>query len=135
MKKEEKKCPLSTVDWVNYIMQEESIYYFKFYNEVLSKFTIMIVLLTILNFLLIIGTSTSDIPFINTNIKNAIFLCALVLIVGVIIFMAWVILIKLPAAAKKYRDSVINNENEIISDILHGKEKDSDNILKRRKEI
>jgi hypothetical protein len=52
-------------------------------------------------------------------------------IIGIIIIsMIWVIIIKLPAS-KKYLDDVIKSREIIIGNILHGEEKDSDNILKR----
>ena len=94
----------------------------------------MIVLLTILNFLLIIGTSSSNFPVINTDIKNGIFLIAVGLIVIVIISMVWVILIKL-RASKNYVECVTKSEAIIINSIIKGEETDIECILKRYSNI
>jgi hypothetical protein len=128
-----KNCPLTPTDWVNYLMQEQNEYYFKFYNEVIYKFTIAIVVLTILNCFLVLETILFDFISIDSSYKFFIFLISILILIGVIIFMLWVLLKKLPSS-KEYHEKIIKHNNKIIGDILHGREKDSDSVLKRYEE-
>jgi len=121
---EEKKCPLSLVDWVNYLMQEHNIERFNFYNEELMTLTLFIVLLTGMNILILITTFPIDV-----NIKNFIQIVtwiALFTFIGMIIFVFF--------RLHKYKTRMKNiakDETLIIHDILSGNETNVQKIFER----
>lgn len=130
IKEEENKSPLSMVDWVNYLMQEQSIEYTKIYNKSLSALTIIIVLLTLLSSVLVFMSFVYTFISIDATTIRIIIGVAIVVIFVIIAVVVYAIFIKLPAS-KKYTDCVTKSETVIINDILNGTEKDIDCILKR----
>jgi membrane protein YdbS with pleckstrin-like domain len=128
--KEEKKYPLDLVGWVNYLMQEQNIEYFKFYNEVLSNFTIIIVILTLLNCVLVISTILFAFTFIDIGTKIILFMGIVLGILAIIIIISYLIFQKLPKS-KRYTERITKCEANIIGGILMGDETDIHCILRR----
>ena len=122
--KEVKKCPLSLVDWVNYLMQEQNIERFIFYNEELMAFTLFIVLLTGMNILILITTFPIDV-----NIKNFI---QVVTWIGLFTYIGMIIFVFFRLHKYKTRmKNIVQSEVIIISDILRGEETDTQKFLER----
>ena len=134
MKKEEQKCPLSIVEWVNYLTLEQNRARYDYYNNEISFLTIMLLLMTVLNCLLVLFTVLFNFSFIDADRKNIIFMASFAALTGIIILIGYMVLRALPRL-KKRMYGILNEEANIIEDILKGKEKDVQNISKRYFEI
>lgn len=121
-------------DWVNYLMQEQSIYYSKLYNEILSILTVMIVLLTVLSCFFILASIQFDFTFISDNDKINLYNASWIAVLLVLIVIGYLILIKIPAS-KKYTNGIIESESIIVKSIIIDGEKDLKCILRRYKDI
>lgn len=126
----EHECPLKPDQWINYLEQEKNIYYSNNYNAVVSNLTIMILLLTILNGLLIICMvlldSFSDYPLTY----DVIFICIWIVLIFIIIINEYIIFWKIPKHEDETND-VIRFYAGLITQILSGIETDSKNIRKK----
>jgi len=130
MKKEVKKCPLSIVEWVNYLTLEQNRARYDYYNNEISILTIMILLLTTLNCLLVFGSTLFNLSIINADAKNIVIIVTWVVLVILIIIIAYLVLKILPKYKSKMND-ILNEEANILQDILWGKETDPQKILER----
>jgi len=130
MKKEERKCPLSIVDWVNYLASEQNRERFVFYNEILSVLTIFIVLLTVLNCFLILNSILFTFSFLDASTKNILYICTWGVLFSILIIIGYLFFNKLPKS-KNRMNEILDNEGSIIEDILKGKETDTQKILER----
>jgi hypothetical protein len=129
MRKEVKKCPLSLVDWVNYLTFEQNRERYDYYNEEVSFLSNMIVSLTIIlgafGFLSVINVF----DFISDDIKLACAIVSSVIFVTVLLLSSskW-------KYYKKQKQIMVNRiirEGDIIEDILRGNETDVQCISKR----
>jgi hypothetical protein len=135
MKKEEKKCPLSLVDWVNYLVQEKNTEYFVFFNAVISNLTIMIIILTILGSVIVLGTSLINFSIITgVEAKNIVIIGTWTVLVFMIIINAYIIFWRIPKVKNRI-EKIVKSEEIIIQEILAGEETDIDCILKRFRAI
>lgn len=121
-------------DWVNYLVQEQNTYYFKFYNEVISILTIMIVLLTVLSCFFVLTSIQFDFTFISEDTKINLYNASWIAVVIILILLGYLILIKIPSL-RKYTNGIIESESIIIRSILIDGETDLDCILRRYKDI
>jgi hypothetical protein len=129
MNEEKKECPLSLVDWVNYLTSEQNGERYYYYNEELSFLSNMIIILTILLGLFAFLSIFNLFNFVPDYYK------ILFAVIAGIVFVAMISYSykrdKYFQKQKKDMYARIDEEARIIEDILWGREKDTQNILIR----
>jgi uncharacterized membrane protein len=129
MKKEKDTCPLSLVDWLNYLTLEQNRERYEYYNEEVSFLSNMIIVLTIIlgvfGFLSIFNTF----DFFPSDYK--VWFAVIAGIIFIVIICYSIYIGNYFKNHKKRLITIIDKEAGIIEDIIKGKEKDSQKILER----
>ena len=126
-KNKKKQCPLKTSEWVQYLTFEQYRERTDYRDAETFILTLTLIILTIINAIFVILSITSIFFDIDTLTKFVVFGCIfLIIVIGIMAYF-----LRRLKTLKMRRDEVIEDEARIIEDVLYGRLKDSDKILKK----
>ena len=126
-----KQCPLKVSEWVQYLTFEQYRERTDYRDAETFILTRTLIMLTIINAIFVILSITGIFFNIEMLVKFVVVGCFfLIIVIGIMVYF-----LRKLRSLKTKRDKVIEDEARIIEDVLHGKLKESDKILKKYMEI